>query len=89
MRILEARFHPWKRAGGPFVVVGRIFCRRRRAVIEPVATSVDEPASDRRQTMLQKLEYLVARSGKDSFQRLLHLDSEFWSFVEIQTGGYE
>jgi hypothetical protein len=88
MRVLEARFHPWRRARGPFVVVGRVLCRRRRAVIEPASAVAEEPEA-RRETMLQKLDYLVARSGRNAFQRLLELRSEFWSFVDISNGGIE
>jgi hypothetical protein len=86
MRVLEARFHPWRKARGPFVVVARVLYRRQRALLEP-ATESDEAPADQRQTMLQKLEYLVARSGPDSFRRLLGLRSEFWSFVEIDERG--
>jgi hypothetical protein len=89
MRVLEARFHPWRRARGPFVVVGRVLCRRRRAVVEPAPAVVESAAQARRETMLQKLEYLVAHSGRNAFQRLTELRSEFWSFVDISNGGIE
>jgi hypothetical protein len=85
MRVLEARFHPWRKARGPFVVVGRVLCRRRKAVVEPAAPVAEDAPEVRRETMLQKLDYLVARSGRNAFQRLLELRSEFWSFVEINT----
>jgi hypothetical protein len=88
VRVLEARFHPWRKARGPFVVVGRILCRRRRTVIAPAAPGAGETPDPGRQTMLQKLEYLVARSGRDTFHRLLDLRSDFWSFVEIQRDGF-
>jgi hypothetical protein len=82
MRVLEARFHPWRKARGPFVVVARILCHGRRgAIVEPSA------ASSRQETMVQKLEYLVSRSGRDTFHRLLDLRSDFWSFVEIPREG--
>jgi hypothetical protein len=87
MRVLEARFHPWRKARGPFVVVGRIFCRRRRAFVEAAPAGADEPLVDRQETMLHKLEYLVARSGRDAFHRLLDLRSDFWSFVEVDDRG--
>jgi hypothetical protein len=88
MRVLEARFHPWRKARGPFVVVARVLCRRRLAIVEPAPGGADEPAIPAQETMLQKLEYLVARSGPDTFHRLQDLHSDFWSFVEIeQTGG--
>jgi hypothetical protein len=86
MRVLEARFHPFRKARGPFVVVGRIFCRRRRTVIEPAPVGIEERVNARQETMVQKLEYLVARSGRDTFHRLLELRSDFWSFVEIPEG---
>lgn len=88
MRMLEARFHPWRKARGPFVVVGRVLCQRRRTTIAPAAPGADETPVAHQQTMLQKLEYLVARSGRDTFHRLLDLRSDFWSFVEIQKGGF-
>jgi hypothetical protein len=86
MRVLEARFHPWRKAQGPFVVVGRVFCQRRRAVVEPAPTGVEESVGARQGSMLQKLEYLVDRSGRDAFRRLQELRSDFWSFVEIGKG---
>jgi hypothetical protein len=87
MRVLEARFHPWRKAQGPFLVVGRVVCRYRRAVVEPSLAGEEERQSVQRGTMLQKLNYLVGRSSPDAFHRLLRLRSEFWSFVEIGTGG--
>ena len=84
MRVLEARFHPWRKAQGPFLVVGRVLCRGRRAVVEATAPGDDDEESARRGTMLQKLNYLVGRSTPGAFQRLLRLRSEFWSFVEIE-----
>lgn len=84
MRVLEARFHPWRKAQGPFVVVGRVFCRRRRATVDPASTGIDERLITPDGSMLQKLEYLVDRSGRDAFHRLQELRSDFWSFVEIR-----
>jgi hypothetical protein len=84
MRVLEARFHPWRKARGPFLVVARVVCRRRRAVVEPTVSGLEDRSPS---TMLQKLEYLVARSGPDTFDRLRQLRSDFWSFVEIDEGG--
>jgi hypothetical protein len=84
--VLEARFHPWRKARGPFVVVGRILCRRRRALVLP-APAADESEGARHETMVHKLEYLVARCGRDTFHRLLDLPSDFWSFVEVQPPG--
>jgi hypothetical protein len=83
MRVLEARFHPWRKARGTFLVVGRIHCRRGGADIEPEPVGLEEHATARQETMLQKLEYLVRKSGGDAFSHLRDLRSDFWSFVEI------
>jgi hypothetical protein len=83
MQVLEARFHPWRKAHGPFVVVGRIVCRRRRIEIEPESAGLEEQGTARQETMLQKLEYLVSRGGGDAYRRLRELESDFWSFVEV------
>jgi hypothetical protein len=57
--------------------------------VEPAITVAEDDTEARRQTMLQKLEYLVARSGRNAFGRLLELRSDFWSFVDISNGGIE
>jgi hypothetical protein len=89
MRVLEARFHPWRKARGPFLVVARVICRRRRTVVEATVTGREERSPSPQETMLQKLEYLVARSSPDPFHRLRQLRSDFWSFVEIGERGEE
>ena len=86
MRVLEARFHPWKKAGGPFLVVGRVVYRRRDVSIEPSSAGLHERPSPHEATMLQKLAYLVGDGGPGSFQRLRRLRSDFWSFVETGKG---
>jgi hypothetical protein len=87
MRVLEARFHPWRKAQGPFLIVGRVVCGRHRAVVEATDPGEEERERAQRGTMLQKLNYLVGRSSPDAFDRLLRLRSDFWSFVEIEKGG--
>jgi hypothetical protein len=34
-------------------------------------------------TFLSKLAYLVSSTAPDCFERLQHLRSQFWSFVEV------
>jgi hypothetical protein len=36
-------------------------------------------------TMLAKLQYLVAATAPESFERLLAFKSDFWSFVEVSS----
>jgi hypothetical protein len=86
MRVLEARFHPWRKAQGPFLVVGHVVCDRRKVTIAPSISGHEESHAAPEETMLQKLAYLVGRSGPDAFRRLKHLRSEFWSFVEVERG---
>ena len=74
MPLLEARFHPKKKDGDAVVVVGRVRCEGRHAVIEPLASG----------EMFEKLCYLVRQSEPEPYERLRSLRSEFWSFVEIQ-----
>jgi hypothetical protein len=82
MRVLEARFHPQQKTGGEFIVVGHVVWdgASARPVVQPSQALLarSEPA-----TLLSKLQYLVASSGQEAFDRLQVLRSQFWSFVEI------
>jgi hypothetical protein len=82
VRVLEARFHPQQKAGGDFIVVGHVVWEgeQGRPVVQPSSAllSRSEPA-----TLLSKLQYLVAVNGRESFERLQLLRSQFWSFVEV------
>jgi hypothetical protein len=83
MRVLEARFHPWRKACGPFLVVGRVIFRHKQPEIQPTPAGIEEQPEPTEETMLQKLAYLVSRSRPDPFDRLRSLRSDFWSFVEV------
>ncbi|HEY3355333.1 MAG TPA: hypothetical protein VGQ83_18940 [Polyangia bacterium] len=84
MRVLEARFYPDKRPSERFLVVGRVFCDGRRAVVAPVlAPGSPDPGLPAR---LTKLNYLVHSAGWRPYKRLVTLESEYWSFVEIPEG---
>jgi hypothetical protein len=79
MRVLEARFHPRRRAEADFVMLGYLVWRGRRdarPVFEPARAAVPDP-------VLSKLRYLVGVTGPDSFERLQALRSDYWSFVPI------
>jgi hypothetical protein len=84
MHVLEARFHPEKRPHPRFLIVGRVFCDGRRAVIAPVAVAggVDPSLP----AMLEKLRYLVRTAGWRPYRRLLALESDYWSFVDVTEG---
>jgi hypothetical protein len=81
MRVLEARFHAGKKGSG-FIVVGHVVWdgERTRPVVQPSTELLmrGEPA-----TLLSKLQYLVSVNGRESFERLQVLRSQFWSFVEV------
>ena len=87
VRILEARFHPSSKSGRAFVSVGRVLCEGDRTRIEPVEVPplAVRPFDARR--LQEKLEFLVMSFARDTFQSLLGLRSEFWSFVEIPIDG--
>lgn len=84
MRVLQARFHPERREASDFVVVGHVVWdeddARGRAVVQPSPALIvaGSPA-----VMLAKLQYLVALTAPESFERLLALKSRFWTFVEV------
>jgi hypothetical protein len=83
MRVLEARFHPQKRSGTAVVVVGRVLCDGGRTWLEP-ADLVAHDGLDGAAVaaMRDKLRYLVETSGESPCDKLLHLTSDYWSFVE-------
>jgi hypothetical protein len=79
MRVLEARFHPRRRAQADFVMLGYLVWRGRRGerpVFEPARAMVPD-------AVLSKLQYLVGVTEPDSFERLQALRSDYWSFVPI------
>ncbi|HEY4392783.1 MAG TPA: hypothetical protein VGP64_01920 [Polyangia bacterium] len=81
--MLEARFHPRQKSGGDFIVVGHVVWEGEKdvhPVVQPSTTLLtrSEPA-----TLLSKLQYLVSINGRESFERLQVLRSQFWSFVEV------
>jgi hypothetical protein len=82
LRVLEARFHPRQKSGGDFIVVGHVVWEgdSEHPVVQPSSTLLtrSEPA-----TLLSKLQYLVSINGRESFERLQVLRSQFWSFVEV------
>jgi hypothetical protein len=82
LRVLEARFHPRQKSGGDFFVVAHVVWEGAGGypVVQPSNTLLTrgEPA-----TLLSKLQYLVSINGRESFERLQVLRSQFWSFVEV------
>lgn len=82
MRVLEARFHSGKKGSGEFIVVGHVVWDGEHPwpVVQPSTELLmrSEPA-----TLLSKLQYLVSLNGRESFERLQILRSQFWSFVEV------
>jgi hypothetical protein len=84
VRVLEARFHPQQRDAEEFVVVGHVVwdsdVAKGRPTVQPSPALLHESAPA---TVLSKLQYLVAVTAPESFERLQTLRSRFWSFVEI------
>ena len=85
MRVLEARFHPHhQKAEQAFVIVGHVVWEEDvdsgRPMVQPAASLIHDGAPA---TMLVKLQYLVASTAPETFERLQTLKSRFWSFVEV------
>jgi hypothetical protein len=86
MRVLEARFHPQQKLAPEFVVVGHVVWDEDGGVGQPtVKPSVDLIHAGTPATMLVKLQYLVASTVPETFERLQRLNSRFWSFVEVSS----
>jgi hypothetical protein len=84
VRVLEARFHPRHKDGDGFVVVAHLVWDGRPADGIPTVQLAPSPASRAAPaTLLSKLQYLVAHTSPDCFERLQTLRSRFWTFVEI------
>jgi hypothetical protein len=83
LRVLEARFHPRQKGGGDFVVVGHVVWEQNNGhpILQPSSALLTrgEPS-----TLLSKLQYLVSVHARESFEHLLVLRSQFWSFVEVR-----
>jgi hypothetical protein len=77
--MLEARFHPQRRSRPGFETVGYIVWKTD----EPGAGPVLEPAPRVPPSVVSKLNYFIAITGPDSFERLQTLQIDFWSFVPI------
>lgn len=83
MRVLEARFHTLGRSGtAQTIVVGRVLCGVRSALLEPAPPMPGLSEADR-QALLDKLRFLIQSSLPRPGKRLLGLRSDFWSFAEI------
>jgi hypothetical protein len=84
VRILEARFHPHGQAN-EFVVIGRVICRTRWAVLEVAPdfeASVPEMSSA--DSIISNLAYLTVMTRPRPFEGLLSLDNRYWSFVPAE-----
>ena len=84
MRVLEARFHPQQKVTPEFVVVGHVVWEEDiasgRPTVQPSPSLMRDGSPA---TMLVKLQYLVAATVPETFERLQALRSHFWSFVEV------
>jgi len=81
MRMLEARFHPRRKAVGEFIVVGHVVWGGEST--RPVVQAAAGLPRGKGATLLSKVQYLVSISACESFERLRALRSQFWSFVEV------
>ena len=80
---LEARFYPRPDSSREFVVVGIVNCNGRQAWATPLAFEAASVRPFDPAGLLTKLRFLVASAFPDPVTRLLSLNSQYWSFVEI------
>lgn len=84
MKKLEARYRPPLAPTDAYIVVAHITWeaggRDAPAVVEPVPSLARERAPS---TILATLRHLVRMTAPRSFERLVSLQSEFWSFVAV------
>lgn len=81
IRVLEARFHPNGKAN-EFVVIGRILCRALWAVLDVAPEFASHlPRGSSAKSTISNLNYLLIMSRPHPFERLLSIDSRYWSFV--------
>jgi hypothetical protein len=83
MRMLEARFHPRRRADPGFETVGYLIWTTEANGARPIF----QPAGPVRASVRSKISYLIAITEPDSFDGLQTMRSEYWSFVRIGTTG--
>jgi len=80
--VLEARFR--SRGDEPFLVVGHLVWLGTPASepshVQPAPALAGQEGAA---AFISKLEYLVASTAPDCFERLQQLGSSFWSFVEV------
>jgi len=81
MLVLEARFRPNRGDDSRFIVVGRVLWSSPADVHSVVEPAPNLPWAT---TLLVKLRYLVALMSPNAFERLKGLQSQFWSFVEVE-----
>ena len=84
VRLLEARFHPGSKSAPSAVIVGRVSCDGRVALVEPLPFQAEAVKPFEPIALFHKLEFLVASAVGDTFQALVTLRSAFWSFVEVE-----
>ena len=87
MHTLEAKFYPCPDRSREFVVVGIVNCNGKQAWATPMAFEAASVRPFDPLGLLTKLRFLVASAFPDPVKRLLSLNSQYWSFVEIRTYG--
>jgi hypothetical protein len=83
MRMLEARFHPRRRADPDFETMGYLIWTTEANGARPIF----QPAGVVPAAVRSKINYLIAIAEPDSFEGLQTIRSDYWSFVRIGTTG--
>jgi hypothetical protein len=82
-RVLEARFHPFRKGDKRYLVAGWVLFYGEQASVLPAPAVGENQATEDRTALIQKFRYLVEAAGTAPLTNLKRLRSTFWSFVDV------
>ncbi|HKP59127.1 MAG TPA: hypothetical protein VJV78_20535 [Polyangiales bacterium] len=75
VKILDARFHPRSCRSEGSLVLARVYCERGTTQVEAVHSALENTGP------MVKLRCLVEQAGPHTFESLLSLHSDHWTFA--------
>ena len=87
MRVLEVRFHPLTKKGGPPVAIARVLCEREKAIVEPLEVTSRRLQPFDADALMRKLAFLIDSAKPRLYEGLTTLRSDFWSFSDVAGPG--
>ncbi|HEY7373187.1 MAG TPA: hypothetical protein VIF57_13575 [Polyangia bacterium] len=83
MKVLEVRFHPHTKKGGPPVAIARVLCEQEKAIVEPIEVTSRRLQPFDTDALMRKLAFLIESAKPRLYEGLTTLRSDFWSFSEV------